>query len=61
MFIVRMCKDVLFVKEKSDISIWWPHKHVTCLFKKGGTSVLKIHRNVPLLSGGMFMSIVRVS
>jgi len=48
MSIVKVRKDVVFLKEKWNVAIRRAHKHVMFLIKKGGTSILKIRREVTL-------------
>ena len=60
MSIVKVRKGVVFRKEKLDVAIRRPHKHVMFLIKKGGTSILKIRRDVTLLREDRIMSILRV-
>jgi len=43
------------------VAIRTPPKHVTFLIKKGGTSILKIRKNVTVLRVERVMSILRVS
>ena len=61
MAIVRVRKDVMLLKENWKVVIPRPHKHVTFLIKKVGTSILKLRRDVTLLREERNMSILRVS
>ena len=54
-------KDVMFLKEKWDVSIRRPHNHITFLIEKGGKFILKIRRDVTLLRKERDVSTVRVS
>ena len=46
MSIVKVRKAALFLREKWDLAIRRAHKYLTFLIKNGGTSILKIRRDV---------------
>ena len=50
----------MFLQEKWDVAIRRPHKHVTRLIKKVGTSIMKIRRVLTLLREEKDISILRV-
>ena len=52
---------VMFLNEKWHVAIRRPHKHITFLIKKGGTTILNICRDVTLLREDRFISVLRVS
>jgi hypothetical protein len=43
---MKLGKDIMFVKEKCDVAIWRPHKHVTFLIKIWGSVGLIYTDNV---------------
>ena len=53
--------DVMFLKEKWRVAIRRPHKRITFLIKKGGTTILNICRDDNLLREERFISVLRVS